>query len=225
METKTIKSTFTIFGNFSKINKRESELKKVFSDYQSRIGQETLPNGVAAKVYQFVNGNVGILIRAYRIDFEYGFQNESSTFEEMKNTFVDNSKKLLVLDSIKGTRIAYSDVQFVDNTNNVFSDKCNEAFNISNIFGSAAKELNVRVNHVKNILGEDFNSVLMMQDGTVSHNVTKEKLSAVFINHDINSIFDNQAVRFSLDNIEQYIDELVKEASERTETFVNKIVG
>lgn len=223
MKHNIIKSTFSLFGNFSKLNSREADLKQAFSAYKAQVSQETLQNGMPAKVYHFVNGNKAVIIRAYRIDFDFGYPTDDVTTSDFQQHCDEASKVLASVDTIKATRIAYNSVEFIANDNGSTVAKCNEVFNISNAFGEAAKEFNLRVNHIKHIGNEDFNSVLVIQDGAVTHNVTKEQRQVLFVNKDINTLINNNEPRFTLDKVSSYVGDLLLESEDRLNTFLKAI--
>lgn len=222
LQTKTIKSTFSLFGNFSKLNNRESDIRRVFDGYQIVVQQENLPNGVPAKVYRGINSNVAFTIRAYRIDIEFGFINDTITVAD----FIENCKTvadtMTSIDTIRGNRIAYNSVDFVVNDGDLVP-LCNKIFNVEEVFGGQAKEINLRVNHIKVINGEEMNSVFIIQDGAVTHNQTKEKLNALFLNKDINTVAQNTTVRFDLKDVDKYLSDFVLEAEDRNKTFLSKL--
>ncbi len=223
MKQNIIKSTFSLFGNFSKINTREADLKKVFADYKVQVSQETLQNGMPAKVYHFVNENRAVIIRAFRIDFDFGYPTDEVTTADFQAHCDNVSKLLMSVDSIKANRIAYNSIEFIDNAEGHTVARCNEVFNITKAFGQPAKEFNLRVNHIKHIGNEDFNSVLVVQDGAVTHNVTKEQRQVVFLNKDINTLITNTEPRFTLNKVDSYVGDLLLEAEDRTKIFLEAI--
>lgn len=225
MKQQVIKSTFSLFGNFSKIVTREADLQKAFADYKFQSGQETLPNGMPAKVYHFVNEHKAVTIHAYRIDFDFGYPNDNITTADFQAHCEEAANTLAKVDTIKANRIAYNSIEFIDNPEGSVVAKCNELFNIANVFGSPAKEFNLRVNHVKTINGEEFNSVLILQDGAVTHNVTKENKQVLFVNKDINTLINHQEPRFTLNKVDSYVGDLLLEAADRNNTFFNAVEG
>ena len=102
-------------------------------------------------------------------------------------------------------------------------NKANTLFNVKNVYGSDANELNIRVNHVKNIGTETFNSVLIFQDGQVTNNQTKVQTKAMFINKDINTLVSNREERFTLKDTVKYLSDMMLESKERTNNLISKL--
>lgn len=223
MKVNTISNTFSYFGNFSKAINKENELKKALSDYQCHEGADTLPNGIQAKAYRFVRENFAITLRAFRLDIEYGYNSEECSIEKFMEYADQVAKILLTVDSFKGQRIAYSCVQFVENKDGKLVANCNKKFNVEGVFGATAQEFNLRVNHVHQIGNEEFNSIVVIQDGQVTNNATKERTSALFINKDINTLLNNTAERFTLADTQKYLGDMILEANDRTNTLLNAI--
>ncbi|MBS1477132.1 MAG: hypothetical protein HP024_04220, partial [Acholeplasmatales bacterium] len=209
MKVQTISQTYTYFGNFSKLNSKDAELRKAFEGYNVQTGKEKLPNGVEVNVFRVVKENTAVTIHAYRIDCEYGYNNPECSSEKFIAYAEDATKKIATIENLKGQRIAYSNVEFVENNDGAILKNSNKAFNIAGVYGEDACELNVRVNHIKEINGEKYNSVVVMQDGKVTNNSTHEENKAVFINKDINTLIVNREERFSLENTASYLGDMI----------------
>lgn len=223
MKVQTISQTYTYFGNFSKLNSKDAELRKAFEGYNVQTGKEKLPNGVEVNVFRFVKENTAVTIHAYRIDCEYGYNNPECSSEKFIAYAEDATKKIATIENLKGQRIAYSNVEFVENNDGAILKNSNKAFNIAGVYGEDACELNVRVNHIKEINGEKYNSVVVMQDGKVTNNSTHEENKAVFINKDINTLIVNREERFSLENTASYLGDMILEANSRTKQLLDCI--
>lgn len=223
MKVQTISQTYTYFGNFSKLNSKDAELRKAFEGYNVQTGKEKLPNGVEVNVFRFIKENTAVTIHAYRIDCEYGYNNPECSSEKFIAYAEDATKKIATIENLKGQRIAYSNVEFVENNDGAILKNSNKAFNIAGVYGEDACELNVRVNHIKEINGEKYNSVVVMQDGKVTNNSTHEENKAVFINKDINTIIVNREERFSLENTASYLGDMILEANSRTKQLLDCI--
>lgn len=222
MKVTTISNTYSYFGNFSKLNNLKNELQGALSGYVFQEGKENLPNGVQVNVYRFSNANSAIVIRAYRIDFEFGF-NGTESEEDFIKFASESAEKINQVLGVKGQRIAFSSIEFISNEENSVLNKANKLFNIADVYGSDANELNIRVNHVKNIGNETFNSVLIFQDGQVTNNQTKVQTKAMFLNKDINTLVNNREERFTLKDTVKYLSDMMLEAKERTNTIVSKL--
>lgn len=223
MKVQTISQTYTYFGNFSKLNSKDAELRKAFEGYNVQTGKEKLPNGVEVNVFRFIKENTAVTIHAYRIDCEYGYNNPECSSEKFIAYAEDATKKIATIENLKGQRIAYSNVEFVENNDGAILKNSNKAFNIAGVYGEDACELNVRVNHIKEINGEKYNSVVVMQDGKVTNNITHEENKAVFINKDINTLIVNREERFSLENTASYLGDMILEANSRTKQLLDCI--
>lgn len=223
MKVQTISQTYTYFGNFSKLNSKDAELRKAFDGYNVQTGKEKLPNGVEVNVFRFIKENTAVTIHAYRIDCEYGYNNPECSSEKFIAYAEDATKKIATIENLKGQRIAYSNVEFVENNDGAILKNSNKAFNIAGVYGEDACELNVRVNHIKEINGEKYNSVVVMQDGKVTNNSTHEENKAVFINKDINTLIVNREERFSLENTASYLGDMILEANSRTKQLLDCI--
>jgi hypothetical protein len=223
MKVQTISQTYTYFGNFSKLNSKDAELRKAFEGYNVQTGKEKLPNGVEVNVFRFIKENTAVTIHAYRIDCEYGYNNPECSSEKFIAYAEDATKKIATIENLKGQRIAYSNVEFVENNDGAILKNSNKAFNIAGVYGEDACELNVRVNHIKEINGEKYNSVVVMQDGKVTNNSTHEENKAVFINKDINTLIVNREERFSLENTASYLGDMILEANSRTKQLLDCI--
>lgn len=222
MTVTTISNTYSYFGNFSKLNNLKNELQGAFTDYVCQEGKENLPNGVQTNVYRFSKTNTAVVIRAYRIDFEFGF-NGTESEEDFIKFASEAANKINQVLGVKGQRIAFSCVEFVNNDDDVVLNKANTLFNVKNVYGSDANELNIRVNHVKNIGTEAFNSVLIFQDGQVTNNQTKVQTKAMFINKDINTLVSNREERFTLKDTVKYLSDMMLESKERTNNLISKL--
>ena len=223
MKVQTISQPYTYFGNFSKLNSKDAELRKAFEGYNVQTGKEKLPNGVEVNVFRFIKENTAVTIHAYRIDCEYGYNNPECSSEKFIAYAEDATKKIATIENLKGQRIAYSNVEFVENNDGAILKNSNKAFNIAGVYGEDACELNVRVNHIKEINGEKYNSVVVMQDGKVTNNSTHEENKAVFINKDINTLIVNREERFSLENTASYLGDMILEANSRTKQLLDCI--
>lgn len=223
MNINTISQTYTFFGNFSKLNNKEDALKAKFEGYTCQVGKEKLPNGIEVNVYRFSNVNKAVTIHTYRIDFEYGYNSPECNTQEFISHAEKCAKLIAEVDTLKGQRIAYSNVEFIENLEGKVISKANQLFNIAGVFGSDSDELNVRVNHKKEINGEIYNSVLIMQDGNVTNKQTNVQTQAMFINKDINTLIQNREERFNLNDTVKYLSDMIIEANEHTNALINKI--
>lgn len=223
MNINTISQTYTFFGNFSKLNNKEDALKTKFEGYTCQIGKEKLPNGIDVNVFRFANVNKAVTIHTYRIDFEYGYNSPECNTQEFISHAEKCAKLLSEVDTLKGQRIAYSNVEFIENNEGKVISKANQLFNIASVFGSDSDELNIRVNHKKEINGEVYNSVLIMQDGNVTNKQTNVQTQAMFINKDINTLIQNREERFNLNDTVKYLSDMILEANEHTNALISKI--
>ena len=219
MEIKKVTHTCSIFGNFMMLSGSEDLLKKTFNSFECKIDEERLQPGMMSKRYVFRNKNLAIAIRAFRIDLEYAFIDDSDNALEFVE-FVDNVCVLLDgIGATKGSRIAVSTVEFGDNSNNQLVEKCNNLFNINNLFGKSSKEFSLRLNHITTLLNEEFNSVVLIQDGRITNNKTKEQKDVLFFNKDINSLMTNHDERFEVKNCGKYLADLLLEVEERNKVL------
>ncbi len=223
MNINTISQTYTFFGNFSKLNNKEDALKAKFEGYTCQVGKEKLPNGIEVNVYRFSNVNKAVTIHTYRIDFEYGYNSPECNTQEFISHAEKCTKLIAEVDTLKGQRIAYSNVEFIENLEGKVISKANQLFNIAGVFGADSDELNVRVNHKKEINGEIYNSVLIMQDGNVTNKQTNVQTQAMFINKDINTLIQNREERFNLNDTVKYLSDMILEANEHTNALISKI--
>ena len=227
MEKKLINSLVSIFGNFTEVVRDSQKINKVYEGFKVEEGSETLPNGISAKAYTIglgddSKGSKRIVLRSTRIDVQFGYFDEG-TLEDFLTYAYGELEKIFTNFNIAGSRIAYNSVGFFDNTDGVVVKKLNELFNVNNIFGSSAQEFQMRLNHVKTISNEDFNAVLLVQDGSVVNNKTKQRMNVVFSNADINSIITNANPRFKLEETKSYLADLVALSQEREQIIFSKI--
>lgn len=225
MKVQTISQTYTYFGNFSKLINKENELRKLFEGYNIQLGKEKLPNGIEVNVYRIIKENVAVTLHAYRLDVDYGYNSPDCSTEKFIAYADELTKMISTIDSTKGQRIAYSNVEFVDNGDGSVLKNSNKVFNIAGVYGEEAVELNIRVNHIKDINGEKYNSVVVMQDGKVTNNTTHEEVKAVFINKDINTLISNRTERFSLTETIKYLGDMILEANSRTKQLIDNIAA
>lgn len=223
MKVNTISNTFTLFGNFSKLLNRQNDLIKAFEAYENHVGEEQLPNGVPAKVYRFRNANTMITLRAFRIDVEFGYLNQEQTTEEFQSFVESVAQTIYKVDTVTGNRIAFSCVEFVEDPDRVVVDKLNEMFSVANVFGSAASEVNIRFNHVHSIGNEEYNSIILIQDGQVTNRQTQVQTKTVFINKDVNTVISNTQNRFRLNDVSTYLPDMIMESKERTNVILSKL--
>ncbi len=218
----TISNTYTFFGNFSELVQLDKELVAVFEGWKLQTGKETLSNGVQSNMFRFSNGNKTITLKAARMDFVLGFSKGDS--EEGFIKFVcDAADKVNSVLGVKGQRIAFSCVEFVEDNARKVLKKLNDLFNVHGVYGTAANELNVRVNHIKKIKDETYNSIVVIQDGQVTNNQTKEKIGAIFINKDVNTIVSNTEERFYLKKTSKYLPIMMSESKVRTKDLLAKL--
>lgn len=223
MSVATISQTYTFFRNFIKFDGKEETLQKKLKGYNYTVSKEKLPDGSIANIHRFVNANKAITIRAYRIDFEYGYNSPDCSTAEFISFVEKSAKQISSVIKLKGQRIAYSNVEFVEDVKGAVKSKACKLFNISRVFGSNSDEIHVRLNHKTEINGEIYNSVLDIQDGTVTNKQTNVKTVAMFINKDINTLVDNREERFDLMETSKYLSNMVHEADERTKKLVKKL--
>lgn len=224
MGVTTISETFTFFGDFLMLDGKVEELKKQFVGFTYLTCKEKLPNnGGEANIHQFRTANKSVTIRAYRIDFEYGHNSPQCDFSQFTSFVMDAVQSFSAVADLKGHRIAYSNVEFVENSKGAVKEKANKLFNIPDVFGSCSEEIHVRVNHKTTIDGEIYNSVVDMQDGSVTNKQTGSRVEAIFINKDINTLNTDTQARFDLLDAVDYVCAMYREACNRTGKLLKKL--
>ena len=222
MKITAISNTFSFFGNFSKIITKQEQIKSAFEGFEVAVAQEQMPNGMPAPAYRIKNQNVGLTIRPFRIDIEKGVLDTEDAYQSFMDHVKSTIEKLDTLGVLMSNRIAYSCVEFIENENNETVKKLNGLFSVGNVF-EEADEFSLRLNSVKQIGFEKINSIVQLQDGVVTNNNTKEQKKVVFVNKDINTVVQNQVVRFSLNKAFALLEDLIAEANNKTEQLISKL--
>ena len=223
MKINKVSEAFTYFGNFSKLIQKAEKIKEAFEDFQFSSHQEQSPNGIPAPVYRLTKANYSITIRVFRIDIERAIR-ENASDEDFLNYTADVAERLSKLDQLMGNRVAYSNTEFVENKDKEVVTKMNELFKVKEIYEEGnADEFQLRLNHIINIGGEKVNSIIIVQDGSVTHNATKAVIPVVFINKDVNTVITNNVFRFTLSKARTLLPELMAEASRKTDVLISRL--
>ena len=144
--------------------------------------------------------------------------------EDFLNYTADVAERLSKLDQLMGNRVAYSNTEFVENKDKEVVTKMNELFKVKEIYEEGnADEFQLRLNHIINIGGEKVNSIIIVQDGSVTHNATKAVIPVVFINKDVNTVITNNVFRFTLSKARTLLSELMAEASRKTDVLISRL--
>ncbi len=220
MEITNIKSSFIIFGDFTSMEAKEGRLQSVFNDYEFRKGTEHVGEATHP-AYSFKKSNHNITMRVNRIDIDYGFvaEEDYTKFMDYVGTVIDD---LATLFTCQMNRISYVSVEFAHDDDQSMVEKCNAVFGINKAFGNGNCEFQLRINPVKMVAGEKMNSILLVQDGKVTNNATKESHHAMFINKDINTVITSTTPRFKLDSkeLKKYIQEMINEGIRQSNAFL-----
>lgn len=223
MKINKVSEAFTYFGNFSKLIQKAEKIKETFSDFQFNSFQEQSPNGIPAPVYRLTKNNYSITIRVFRIDVERAIRDDM-TDEDFLNYTSDVCQRLSGLDQLLGNRVAYSNTEFVENKDKEVVTKLNGLFNVGGVYEEGnADEFQLRLNHIIDIENEKVNSIIIVQDGSVTHNATKAIIPVVFINKDVNTIISNTVFRFNLNKARTLLPELMAEANRKTNILISKL--
>ena len=222
MDIVTISNSFTIFGSYTEPINNLSELIGIFNGYQVKTFKERMPDGRELNSYKFSFQNKSVTLRAHRLDIEFLFSPVTKG-KDFLQYVKEVSAKLLAINAFHGHRIAFNSVEFVLNEDRGLIDKISSLFGVDSLFGAPAREVSLRLNHVKQIGNEEFNSILSIQDGMVSQNSTGQRTPAIFINKDINTVAKNTEIRFSLSEYSQYLLSMMLEAEQRTSTVIDQI--
>lgn len=222
-----VTSTFSVFGNVSDLLSKVEAIKEFLQDYKHEESKGTLPNGLPTVSHVFHKANKAVIIRSYRLDIQFGYNEETNDTVEDFLAFVNESvAKLSSLANSKFNRVAYTDATFV-RKNDENMKKFNEAFNVANIFGSNGDELQLRVNNITEVSGETTNAVTVIQNGAVQKKTQGEttpqaREEVIFVNNDINSSAFSREPRFTWDASLKLLSDYIMLAKERTEKVINK---
>lgn len=223
MGVTTISETFVFFGNCQILDSKVDALKNGFIGYTYRVVKEKLSNGSEANIHVFHNVNKRVTIRAYRIDFEYGHNSPQCDFSGFTSFVVDAIQIISAVADLRAHRVGYNNVEFVEDVKGKIKSATDKLFNFPRVFGSNAAEIKIRLNHKTKIDGEIYNSVITIEDGSVTDNNTKVESSAMFINKDINTLIDNNNVRFDLLDSVDYICNMYRESNNHTSKLLKKL--
>lgn len=218
----TLKNAFTMFGNFSELVTQEPAIQYAFNDYKFESREEALPTGQKTKAHLLVKGPVVITIRVFRIDIEV-FANPNSTQTEFSNITTQIANKLNSIATLKGVRIGFSCAEAVENINSEVVKACNSLFHVVDVYDEESKEFEIRLNHVKHFDNEDYNSIILLRDGELTNNQTKEKIPVMFINKDVNTVITNNTPRFDFSKVDEYLASMMIESNARTTIMLEKI--
>lgn len=223
MEIKTINYIFSLFADLSFAKDNLGEFKQVFKEYSFQEKQEMLNNKESYPVYFFIFKNEIIEIHRYRVNYIFNFAKEN-TKEDFLNGLARVVEKLTFIKDVVGFRIALNSSHFVPNEYNQSVNRLNKVFNAYNLFDENSTEFQIRLNHIHRLFdNEDFNSILMIRDGEVTENVTKEKHNVIIINTDINTVISKKDMRFSIKNALFYTEKMLEESTKRVNTIVEAI--
>ena len=214
----TITSGFTVFGDLMPLILKIENVKALFAGFECQEGVERLPNGSQAKNYVLHSNNKIVTIRNYRLDIQYNY--EVGTIDDFLYFVNQVSEKIKSTFNLRFNRVAYISSQFVRKEEMTMAN-FNKAFNLASVFGEDAKEIQFRVNHIYNILGEPTNAVLIAQDGTVQKRGEDTKEKVIIINNDINTLAENKEDRFDWQASINLLKEYIKLAAQRS----NRVVG
>lgn len=214
----TVTSGFTVFGDLTPLILKIENVKALFTGFECQEGVERLPNGSQAKNYVLHSNNKIVTIRNYRLDIQYNY--EVGTIDDFLYFVNQVSEKIKSAFNLRFNRIAYISSQFVRREETTMAN-FNKAFNVPSVFGEEAKEIQFRVNHIYNILGESTNAVLIAQDGTVQKRGDDTKEKVIIINNDINTLAENKENRFDWQASINLLKEYIKLAAQRS----NRVVG
>ena len=109
------------------------------------------------------------------------------------------------------------------NENNSAVDKLNNLFHVSDVYGFNSKEFEMRLNHIENVSNEEINSIITVRDGSATNNNTGERINAVFFNTDINTVIQNNVLRFKLNEVNALLPDLMMTSEERINKILNKM--
>ncbi len=219
----TAQSSFSVFGNVSELMSKVEGIKELFSDFKHDENTTTLPNGLPTTNHIFTKDNMAVVVRTYRIDIQYGYNTEAGdtidNFLEFVNSVVT---KLNQVANPLFNRVAYTDANFVVRSDENMK-KFNELFSVADVFGENGSELQVRVNNVKDVNGELTNCVTVAQDGSAENKHTKERMSVIFVNNDINSLAQAREPRFTFDKCKELLSDYIMVAKERTNKILSNL--
>jgi hypothetical protein len=220
-----VTSTFSVFGNLSSFISGIESIKSSLEGFDCREGNEQLPNGLPSKNFILQKDNVAVVIRSYRLDFQFGYRNENDKVEDFLKFVEDMVKKLSSVSTIKFNRVSFNDVNFVLKDEETLRNFA-EIFNANNVFGANADELQVRINNIISVSNEDTNAVILMQDGFVAKknpDGNDPRQAVIFINNDINTLAQNREQRFTLEEASKLFVDFVMVGKERTNTILSRI--
>ena len=221
MNITTINNSFSIFGNYASVVGNLPSLVAIFNGYQVKTFKERFPTGTEHDCYRFSFANKSVTLRPGRLDIEFAFA-ASSKGKDFLQFMKETVAKLLPLNQFLGSRIAFNSVEFIESSPQII-ERLSNLLNVNAIFSAPASELSIRLNHVKKIGNEDFNSIITVQDGMVTNAATKRQAPAIFINKDINTVAANTAQRFALSDYSQPLLSMMLEAESRTNAIISKI--
>ena len=222
MKINKVNESFTYFGNFSKLIQKAEKIKETFSDFAFVQHQEQSPNGIPAPVYRLTKVNYSITIRVFRIDIERAIR-DNDTLEDFLSYTEDVCERLSKLDQLLGNRVAYSNTEFVQDDNKEILSKLNEMFNVANVFETAADEFQIRLNHVSDLGNEKINSIIVLQDGSVTHNATGAIIPVMFINKDVNTVITSKTFRFTISRARTLLPDLIEESNKKTNVIISRL--
>ena len=225
-EFQTIKKQYSIFGEFKYYLDNIGKIEELFPAFNKNEEKEQLRdqnnNLFDSKAYYLSNVNLQLKISRFRLDFIYYFNNEPLTDEEFMD-FVDEFSKKFTNDlAVNGVRISYLTNEFILNEYGTNSNIQAKNLNIPEIFGTRPDEASMRFNFVKEIaLKEKINTIIAIQDAVVTNNNTKERQKIISLNYDINTVIQNNAQRFAVDDSLFFLKELIKAQNELRDKVAN----
>jgi hypothetical protein len=219
-----VQSVFSVFGNFSSLVSNIEAVKKEFEGFETVNQQETLPNGLQVPFYVLHKENKAVVIRASRMDVQYGYNGDSDSFDHFLEFSFEAVNKLDSHLTSKLNRVSYSNVAFLERNAENFK-KLSEIFSANNVFGKDVCELQVRLNNIVEVDNESINAVFLTQDGHVSKKGAQGQApqAVIFLNNDINTLAENREARFALKDAYKLMSDLLMLANERTNKVLEKL--
>lgn len=196
MKLKSIETMFTVFCKFDSLESNISVITKYIPDNFERTSQyEMNPQGIQYQVYLFRNKENTIVLRPFRIDCSYTADSVDSI-----DIFMNLLKSISTQFDLHINRIALNYSSFVEDKDFTQLQILVNSLNLYNF--NIKNELTLRFNSLETAFDTQINNITLFQSGVVTNNATFEKLNAIILNKDINTIADTY-VYSTLDSLEK----------------------
>lgn len=219
MKITSIDTTLSVFWNMQNLDTLISRFSSIYpiESFERSSQNEIGPNGIQYQVYIFRNKKITIVLRPNRLDISYAIETDVNV-DELVNTLdhIDNMQKINI------NRIALNHAGFIQDLDYSLLENFKNNLNLSNY--SIKDELTLRFNSVRSIMQLEINDITTFHSGIVTNNATFEKIHAIVINKDINTI-PEKYIYTNILNLKSHFECLIKLLNDEKDAILKLVCG